>query len=99
MLERGGKRATVPFENLVMAPENNVYVRPDDSIYVYREQQKFMAFGGSGQSGEFNFDARRINLGEAVGKAGGLLDGQPIRLRCISIAASRARSLPSSAST
>ncbi len=76
MLERGGKRATVPFENLVMAPENNIYVRPDDSIYVYREQQKFLAFGASGQSGEFNFDAWRINLGEAVGKAGGLLDSQ-----------------------
>ncbi|MDI4238209.1 polysaccharide export protein [Bradyrhizobium sp. Arg237L] len=76
MLERSGKRATVPFENLVMAPENNIYVRPDDSIYVYREQQKFLAFGASGQSGEFNFDAWRINLGEAVGKAGGLLDSQ-----------------------
>jgi len=76
MLERGGRRATVPFENLVMTPENNIYVRPDDSIYVYREQQKFLAFGASGQSGEFNFDAWRINLGEAVGKAGGLLDAQ-----------------------
>lgn len=76
MLERSGRRATVPFENLVMAPENNIYVRPDDSIYVYREQQKFMAFGASGQSGEFNFDAWRINLSEAVGKAGGLLDAQ-----------------------
>ena len=76
MLERAGKRATVPFENLVYAPENNVYVRPGDRIYVYREQQKFMAFGASGQSGEFNFDAWRINLGEAVGKAGGLLDSQ-----------------------
>jgi len=76
MLERHGKRATVPFENLVMAPENNIYVRPDDQIYVYREQQKFLAFGASGQSGEFNFDAWRINLGEAVGKAGGLLDAQ-----------------------
>ncbi len=76
MLERRGRRATVPFENLVMDPANNIYVRPDDSIYVYREQQKFMAFGASGQSGEFNFDAWRINLGEAVGKAGGLLDAQ-----------------------
>lgn len=76
MLERDGKRATVPFENLVYAPENNVYVRPGDRIYVYREQQKFMAFGASGQTGEFNFDAWRINLGEAVGKAGGLLDSQ-----------------------
>jgi len=76
MLERGGKRATVPFENLVMAPQNNIYVRPGDRIYVYREQQKFLAFGASGQSGLFNFDAWRINLGEAVGKAGGLLDSQ-----------------------
>jgi polysaccharide biosynthesis/export protein len=76
MLERAGKRATVPFENLVMAPQNNIYVRPGDRIYVYREQQKFLAFGASGQSGEFNFDAWRINLSEAVGKAGGLLDSQ-----------------------
>lgn len=76
MLERQGKRATVPFENLVMSPQNNIYVRPGDRVYVYREQQKFMAFGASGQSGEFNFDAWRINLGEAVGKAGGLLDSQ-----------------------
>lgn len=76
MLERAGKRATVPFENLVYTPQNNIYVRPGDRIYVFREQQKFMAFGASGQSGEFNFDAWRINLGEAVGKAGGLLDSQ-----------------------
>ena len=76
MLERAGKRATVPFENLVYSPENNIYVRPGDRVYVYREQQKFMAFGASGQSGEFNFDAWRINLSEAVGKAGGLLDSQ-----------------------
>jgi len=76
MLERNGKRATVPFENLVMNPDNNIYVRPEDRIYVYREQQKFLAFGASGQSGEFNFDAWRINLGEAVGKAGGMLDAQ-----------------------
>jgi polysaccharide export outer membrane protein len=83
MLERQGKRATVPFENMVMAPENNIYVRPEDSIYVYREQQKFIALGASGTTSnisgvgqEFNFDAWRINLSEAVGKAGGLLDGQ-----------------------
>jgi len=76
MLERGGKRGTVPFENLVMNPSNNVYVQPGDRIYVYREQQKFIAFGASGQQGEFNFDAWRINLAEAVAKAGGLTDAQ-----------------------
>jgi polysaccharide export outer membrane protein len=76
MLERAGKRATVPFENLVMGPANNIYVQPSDRIYVYREQQKFIALGATGQSGEFNFDAWRINLAEAVGKAGGLIDAQ-----------------------
>ena len=76
MLERAKKRATVPFENLVMNPSNNVYVQPGDRIYVYREQQQFIAFGAAGQQGEFNFDAWRINLTEAVAKAGGLVDAQ-----------------------
>jgi polysaccharide export outer membrane protein len=76
MLERAGKRATVPFENLVMSPSNNIYVQPGDRIYIYREQQKFIALGATGQTGEFNFDAWRVNLSEAVGKAGGLIDNQ-----------------------
>jgi polysaccharide export outer membrane protein len=76
MLERNGKHATVPFENLVTNSANNIYVQPNDRIYVYTEQQKFIALGATGQSGEFNFDAWRINLAEAVGKAGGLIDSQ-----------------------
>ena len=59
-----------------MNPSNNIFVQPGDRIYVYREQQKFIAFGAAGQQGEFNFDAWRINLTEAVAKAGGLVDVQ-----------------------
>lgn len=76
MLQRGERRATVPFANLVYEPSNNIFVQPGDRIYVYREQQKFLAFGAAGQQGEFTFDAWRINLAEAVGKAGGLVDVQ-----------------------
>lgn len=76
VLERDGRRATVPFENLVMNAANNIYIQPGDRIYVYREPQKFLAFGAAGQQGEFPFDAWRINLAEAVGKAGGLVDAQ-----------------------
>jgi polysaccharide biosynthesis/export protein len=76
MLQRGTRRATVPFANLVYEASNNIFVQPGDRLYVYREQQKFLAFGASGQQGEFNFDAWRINLAEAVGKAGGLVDVQ-----------------------
>jgi polysaccharide biosynthesis/export protein len=75
-LERDGKRATIPFANLVYTSSNNIFVQPGDRIYLYREPMKFLAFGATGQQGEFNFDAWRINLAEAVAKAGGLLDLQ-----------------------
>jgi len=82
MLERGGRRATVPFENLVMNAANNIYILPGDRIYVYQEQQKFIAFGATGGNtagvaqNEIPFDAWRLNLAEAVAKAGGLGDLQ-----------------------
>lgn len=76
MLQRKGKRAVVPFARLVYEPENNVYVQPGDQIYVYREQQKFMAFGATGTQGLISFDAWRVSLAEAVGKAGGIVDVQ-----------------------
>jgi polysaccharide export outer membrane protein len=82
MLERGGRRATVPFENLVMNAKNNIYILPGDRIYVYQEQQRFIAFGATGvntagtRQNEIDFDAWRINLAEAVAKAGGLSDVQ-----------------------
>lgn len=76
MLERGGRRETVPFGALVYEPSNNVYVHPNDTIYLYREPQTFVAFGAvggpSGPQGQFNFDAWRISLAEAVAKANGL---------------------------
>jgi polysaccharide export outer membrane protein len=74
MLERKGKRATIPFGALVYEPTNNIYARPNDTIYVYREPQTFVAFGASGAQGQFNFDAWRISLAEAQAKAGGLND-------------------------
>jgi polysaccharide biosynthesis/export protein len=76
MLERGGRRETVPFGALVYEPSNNVYVHPNDTIYLYREPQTFVAFGAvgglGGAQGQYNFDAWRISLAEAVAKANGL---------------------------
>jgi polysaccharide export outer membrane protein len=90
MLERAGRRATVPFGALVYEPSNNIFVQPNDTVYVYSEPQTFVAFGATGGSaagtisgttitstsnqGQFNFGAWRISLTEAVAKAGGLND-------------------------
>ncbi len=74
MLERDGKRATIPFGALIYEPSNNIYARPNDTIYVYQEPQTFVAFGAQGTQGQFNFGAWRISLAEAQAKAGGLND-------------------------
>lgn len=74
MLERGGRRAAIPFGALVYEPSNNIYAHPNDTVYLYREPQTFVAFGASGHQGQIPFDAWRISLAEAVGKAGGLND-------------------------
>ena len=75
-LERNGKRATVPFGALVYQPDNNVWVHPGDTIYVYREPQVFLAFGASGQQGQFPFNMWKISMTQAMAIAGGLLDAQ-----------------------
>jgi polysaccharide export outer membrane protein len=76
VLERSGRRASIPFGDLIYEPANNIWAWPGDTIYVFRQPQTFLAFGAAGQQGQFNFDAWRVSLAEAVGKAGGLLDIQ-----------------------
>lgn len=75
-LERQGHRASVPFGALVYEPSNNIFVLPADIVYLYNQAQTFVAFGAAGNQGQFKFDAWRISLAEAVGKVGGLTDGQ-----------------------
>jgi polysaccharide export outer membrane protein len=74
MLERNGREATAAFASLLYEPTNNIYVRPQDTIYVFTQPQTFVAFGASGQQGQFAFGAWRLSIAEALGKTGGLND-------------------------
>jgi polysaccharide export outer membrane protein len=76
VLERNGVRQTAPFVNLIDYPANNVYIQPRDNVYVFKHPQTFLAFGATGQQGQFEFGDWRITLAEAVAKAGGVLDIQ-----------------------
>lgn len=76
VLERQGRRASAPFGALIFEPGNNIWAWPGDTIYLYQEPQTFLAFGASGQQGQFSFNQWRVTLAEAIGQAGGLLDLQ-----------------------
>lgn len=73
-LEREGRQAAAPLAALLEVPANNIYVRPQDTIYVFTQPQTFVAFGASGQQGQFTFGAWRLSIAEALGRAGGLND-------------------------
>jgi polysaccharide export outer membrane protein len=75
-LARRGRQATVPFDTLVDIPKENIYVSPGDTVYVNRERRTYLAFGASGLNGRFDFEEADLSLGEALGKAGGLLDNR-----------------------
>lgn len=74
MLQRGGRSVTVAYNTLSGSPRENIYVQPGDTIFVNRDRRTFLAFGATGQSGRYDFDDSNLSLGEALAKAGGLLD-------------------------
>jgi polysaccharide export outer membrane protein len=86
VLDRQGRRASVPFGSLIYEPGNNIWAWPGDTIYLYREPQSFLAFGATGVQGQFGFtsgvsgsglgSAWRMTLAEGVAAAAGLLDLQ-----------------------
>jgi polysaccharide biosynthesis/export protein len=82
VLERHGHRASAPFGSLIYEPGNNIWAWPGDTLYLYKEPQTYLAFGASGQQGQFQFSAGsqssawRMTLAEGVAAAGGLIDVQ-----------------------
>jgi polysaccharide biosynthesis/export protein len=73
-LQRGGRSVTVAYNTLSENPSENIYVQPGDTIFVNRDRRTFVAFGVTGESGRYDFDDSNLSLGEALAKAGGLLD-------------------------
>lgn len=75
-LQRRGRTATVHYDYLANNPSENIYVAPGDTIFVNRERRTYLAFGATGLSGRFDFEEAELKLSDALGKAGGLLDGR-----------------------
>ena len=82
VLERQGRRSSVPFGSLIYEPGNNIWAWPGDTIYLYREPQSYLVFGATGAQAQLGFtggnasSAWRVTLAEGVANAAGLIDVQ-----------------------
>jgi polysaccharide export outer membrane protein len=73
-LSRGGVTATIPLEQLVSDPTEDLYAQPGDVVTLLRVPQTFSVFGATGRNAKIAFEARNITLGEALAKSQGLRD-------------------------
>jgi polysaccharide export outer membrane protein len=75
-LQRGSRTVTVLYKHLINTPTENIFVRPGDTIIVNRERRTFLAFGAALEPGRIDFDDANLTLGDALAKAGGLIDSR-----------------------
>jgi polysaccharide export outer membrane protein len=75
-IQRNGRTSTVYLQRLLNNPRENIFVYPGDIIFVNRDQRTYTAFGATGLNGRFEFENSNLNLAEAVGKAGGVMDSR-----------------------
>ncbi len=75
-LQRRGHSSVTRYDVLAADPSQNIYVLPGDTVLVSRNRRTFLVFGAAGQNGRIDFDDADLTLGEALAKAGGLLDAR-----------------------
>jgi polysaccharide export outer membrane protein len=73
-LTRGDKSATMALDELIAAPEQNIFLRPGDVVTVSYQPASFTVLGATGRNDEVKFEARGITLAQALGRMGGLRD-------------------------
>lgn len=73
-LSRDGVTATIPLQQLVSDPAEDIYARPGDVLAVVQLPQTFSVFGAAGRNAHIAFDAQDITLSEGLGKSQGLRD-------------------------
>lgn len=71
-LRRDGKEWVIRFDDLVRAPNKNIYLRSQDTLYLYRDPDRYQVYGAAGINSSFDFTNRQMSLSDALGSAGGL---------------------------
>lgn len=71
---RGQERGTQLLERIVEEQGENIFILAGDRIYINHDPKRYTVFGAVHKPGTYVFPASQVNLLEAVGLAGGLLD-------------------------
>lgn len=73
-LTRAHQVRTISLERVTSDPSQNITLRSGDVLTMMATPLSFTALGAVGKNQQIRFAARGLNLGEALGEMGGLLD-------------------------
>jgi polysaccharide biosynthesis/export protein len=71
---RGNQRASAKLSRIMNDEKQNIHLVPGDQVMVDDEAASFTALGAFKSTGEFQFEAGKLTLAQALGRAGGLAD-------------------------
>jgi polysaccharide export outer membrane protein len=73
-LMRGNLVASVPLQQVMANPRDNVVARPNDSITLVRSPKVFVIMGAAQKVSQYTFDYERVTLAEGIAQGGGGID-------------------------
>lgn len=75
-ITRGSKVVALPLETIIADPRQNIPLQPGDVVTALSQPLSFTALGATGKNDEISFEAKGINLTQALARAGGLSDSR-----------------------
>lgn len=73
---RDGVTRSMPLQAVINDPRHNIALHSDDVVTVLYQPYSFTMLGAAGRNDEVKFEATGLTLAQAMGRAGGLLDGR-----------------------
>jgi polysaccharide export outer membrane protein len=73
-ITRGRRSETIPMEQLISDPRENVFVQSNDIITLIRQPRSFTVFGATMANAAVQFDETQLYLNQGLAKVGGLND-------------------------
>lgn len=73
-ITRGLRTETLPMEQLISDPRENISILPNDVITLIRQPRSFTVFGATMANASIQFDESQLYLNQALAKVGGLND-------------------------
>jgi polysaccharide export outer membrane protein len=71
---RGKATASIPLQQVLANPDDNIVVRPNDTVVLVRNPKSFVVIGAVTKVAQYTLDTERVTLAEGIARAGGAVD-------------------------